>query len=248
MSVDIDYTKLDQTLADSLLTILNERLSDMQKPSILGHIEFTELSWGDIPPDIELEEITDLSADFDESGSEDEQEELEGEDGEGGEDKKDHRDGDIQKDAQTPSQTTSPPKKPSTIPNMQIQLRITHESDMRLTLLTNLLINFPSPGFMSLPVKLTVRGIVLHSKAVIGIDSLKRQVHLSLVEPNAEDEDEDSHNHILQSLIVESEIGDVDRHTLKNVRKVENFVLEYLRSLLSNEIVWPNYHTFILGE
>ena len=45
MSVDIDYSKLDQTLADSLLTILNERLRDMQKPSILGHIEFTELSW-----------------------------------------------------------------------------------------------------------------------------------------------------------------------------------------------------------
>ena len=131
---------------------------------------------------------------------------------------------------------------------MQIGLRITHESDIRLTLLTNLLINFPSPGFMSLPVKLTVRGIVLHSKATIGIDSKKRQLHFCLVEPHEEedDDDEEVETHILQSLIVESEIGDVDRHTLKNVRKVENFILDYLRNLLSNEIVWPNYHTFIL--
>ncbi|TIB58099.1 hypothetical protein E3P78_04035 [Wallemia ichthyophaga] len=246
MSVDIDYTKLDQSLADNLLSILNERLEEMQKPSILGHIEFTNLSWGDMAPDIELEEIGELSEEFNESDEED----VDGED-------EAHEAADLKHPAQIRDSSNNhnasesqPKRASSTIPNMQIQLRITHESDMRLTLLTNLLVNFPSPGFMSLPVKLAVRGIVLHSKAIIGIDSQRRQVHFSLVEPydeNSEDDD-DVQNHILQSLVVESEIGDVDRHTLKNVRKVENFVLEYLRNLLNNEIVWPNYHTFILDD
>lgn len=194
---------------------------------------------GDLPPDIELEEVGDLSEDFNESDEEEEQSGENGEDGEAAEVR-------ASNDKERSEGSTS--KRPSTVPNMQIQLRITHESDMRLTLLTNLLINFPSPGFMSLPVKLTVRGIVLHSKAIIGIDSQRQQVHFSMVEPHDDgsDDAEDVQNHILQSLIVESEIGDVDRHTLKNVRKVENFILDYLRNLLNSEIVWPNYHTFIL--
>ncbi|TIB21934.1 hypothetical protein E3P86_04205, partial [Wallemia ichthyophaga] len=123
MSVDIDYTKLDQSLADNLLSILNERLEEMQKPSILGHIEFTNLSWGDMAPDIELEEIGELSEEFNESDEED----VNGED-------EAHEAADLKHPAQIRDSNNNhnasesqPKRASSTIPNMQIQLRITHE-------------------------------------------------------------------------------------------------------------------------
>ncbi|KAJ9103340.1 hypothetical protein QFC19_004438 [Naganishia cerealis] len=48
---------------------------------------------------------------------------------------------------------------------------------------------------------------------------------------------------LLPALQIESEIGHADVHVLRNVGKVENFILDLVRKTLVDELVFPNYHT-----
>lgn len=227
MSIDINYDSLDDSLSDNLLKFLNQKLETINKPSILGKLQFTSMSWGDKPPQIEIEEIGDLSSEFEEEEEKEEKEEEE-----------------VEEDKEK-NERIEP------LPNLQLKLNLHHESDITLNLMTTLDINYPSPSFMSLPIKLTIKGIIIDSKVIIGIDNHRRQVHLSLLNESDESSDlndlneNDINNHILKSLVVESQIGQIDKHTLINVRKVEIFILNYFRNLLNDEIVYPNYQTFI---
>lgn len=51
---------------------------------------------------------------------------------------------------------------------------------------------------------------------------------------------------LLNDINIESEIGDKSRQVLKNVGKIEKFILEQVRSIVSNNMVYPNYHTVSL--
>lgn len=53
---------------------------------------------------------------------------------------------------------------------------------------------------------------------------------------------------LLPSIIIESEIGQVDKHVLKNVSRVERFIQDVIRKTLEEELVFPNFHTLIMGE
>lgn len=48
---------------------------------------------------------------------------------------------------------------------------------------------------------------------------------------------------LLPSLHIESEIGQADVHALRNVGKVETFILDLMRKTLVDELVFPNYQT-----
>ena len=69
----------------------------------------------------------------------------------------------------------SPPQKPETIPeqppnnhpNLQLHLHINWHSNLRITLTTSLLINYPSPMFMSLPIKLSVTGLLFDGEVAV---------------------------------------------------------------------------------
>ncbi len=51
---------------------------------------------------------------------------------------------------------------------------------------------------------------------------------------------------ILPNLTFESEVGEHEKHVLKNVGKVEKFVAEVIRKGLEDELVFPNYYTIDL--
>jgi mitochondrial distribution and morphology protein 12 len=53
---------------------------------------------------------------------------------------------------------------------------------------------------------------------------------------------------LLPSIIIESEIGQADKHVLKNVSRVERFIQDVIRKTLEEEFVFPNFHTLILGD
>jgi distribution and morphology protein 12 len=90
---------------------------------------------------------------------------------------------------------------------------------------------------MSLPLEATL---------VVAFEGSNRSIHLSLLDPNPggggagiAGRKESAGNRILKSAVVESEVGQADKHVLKNVGKVEKFVLEVARKTLENEIVFP---------
>jgi distribution and morphology protein 12 len=51
---------------------------------------------------------------------------------------------------------------------------------------------------------------------------------------------------ILPHLHIESEIGHADAHVLRNVGKVERFIVDVVRKTLVDELVFPNFHTIAL--
>ncbi|PWZ00715.1 hypothetical protein BCV70DRAFT_199981 [Testicularia cyperi] len=167
----------------------------------------------------------------------------------------------------------------SALPSLQMHLSLHWPSTtFRLTISTSLLINYPSPAFMSLPLTLSVTGFVMRAGLIVALEGERRRTHICLVEDEANDDypaangvadrDADEHGHahahgyapgpgtagkklgpglsILPNLTFESEVGQTDKHVLKNVGKVEKFVAEVLRKGLEDELVFPNYYTIDL--
>lgn len=173
------------------------------------------------------------------------------------------------------SNPTSPPTYPTPptlsssssggVPSIQLHLHITHNSNITLTLLTSLQVNYPSSLFMSLPLKLCVTGLTLDMDLVLAYANTEEQdkappagrrrtrrkgggkgkVHICLT-----DEDPSSSisvgERIIPNVQIESEIGDGDVHVLRNVGKVERFIVEALRKTIVDELVFPNFHTVVL--
>ncbi|KAI5117304.1 hypothetical protein M0805_005533 [Coniferiporia weirii] len=170
----------------------------------------------------------------------------------------------------------SPAPAPSGHPNLQLHLRIPHHSDLRLALTTSLLINYPSPMFMALPIKLAVTGFVFDGEVVVAYEGQRRRVHFCVLDdldpygPAGERPKRGSEasspvdpddgpparpakplpvgQRLLPSIIIESEIGQADKHLLKNVTRVERFIQDVIRETIEDELVFPNFHTLILGD
>ena len=62
------------------------------------------------------------------------------------------------------------------------------------------------------------------------------------------DEEERGAGGLLREIRVESEIGRQEggKQVLKNVGKVERFVLEQVRRIFEDEFVWPSFWTFLV--
>ena len=194
---------------------------------------------------------------------------------------------------------TSTPKPPQH-PNLQSHLHITWHSNLRLTLTTSLLINYPSPMFMSLPIKLSVTGLLFNGEVVVAYEGERKRVHLCIVdeldpygplggdrpkrdtpsstgtpvESLADDETPAVSvpalsagpgegpgatttragkplpigQRLLPTIYIESEIGQADKHVLKNVTRVERFIQDVIRKTIEEELVFPNFQTFVLGD
>jgi distribution and morphology protein 12 len=219
----------------------------------------------------------------------------------------------------TPSSDSQPAKREH--PNLQLHVHISWESNLRLTLATSLLINHPSPMFMTLPIKLSVTGLVFDGQLAVAYQGEKRRVHLCILDeldpyaPSAPHRNRDpgaprdksnpnspavmsssqsredlgwgpaptrspqgphsravplSHQssedsmmreesernekplpigqRLLPNIYIESEIGQADKHVLKNVTRVERFIQDVIRKSIVEELVFPNFHTLILGD
>ncbi|GAA5946288.1 hypothetical protein JCM3765_000184 [Sporobolomyces pararoseus] len=162
---------------------------------------------------------------------------------------------------QPPLTTTPSSSAPS--PSFQLHLHLNYSGTLSLGIKTSLLINYPSPQFMSLPLSLTITSLSLEATLLVAYEGSNRSIHLSLLDPNPTTtttnqtgtttvggigggrKESAAGNRILKHAIVESEVGQHDKHVLKNVGKVEKFVLEVARKTLENEIVFPNFQTIL---
>ncbi|KAJ7461593.1 hypothetical protein FB451DRAFT_1341250 [Mycena latifolia] len=192
----------------------------------------------------------------------------------------------------SPMYRTSPdpptaPAPPNAHPNLQLHLHINWHADLRITLTTSLLINYPSPMFMSLPIKLSVTGLVFTGEVAVAYEGERRRVHLCILDdldpygpaaggsrpkrdfsaestpPDLDPDVIDSPlsgaypraskplpvgQRLLPSIYIESEIGQTDKHVLKNVTRVERFIQDVVRKTVEEELVFPNFHTLVMGE
>ena len=130
--------------------------------------------------------------------------------------------------------------------------------------------------FLSLPIKLSVTGLLFDGEVAVAYEGQRRRVHICILDdldpygpagarPKREsasntppDLDEDAPSRpskplpvgqrLLPSIFIESEIGQADKHVLKNVTRVERFIADVIRKTVEEELVFPNFHTLLMGE
>ncbi|KAK2743793.1 Mitochondrial distribution and morphology protein 12 [Myotisia sp. PD_48] len=159
-------------------------------------------------------------------------------------------------------------KKPE---DFQVFCRLQYNGNMRLSLTAQILLDYPMPNFVGLPLKLNITGFTFDGVAVIA--HIRRRVNLCFLSSEDADTllgadekgvDEDTlkeqtgnSNHgssrrrndsLLREIRVESEIGRMEngKQVLKNVGKVEKFILEQVRRIFEEEFVYPSFWTFLV--
>ena len=406
MSIDLEWIKLDASLASYLVDVLNRQLGNAERPSFIGPIEVTSLEFGSTAPDVELVDLRDIYRDFLEDDDDDSSrgpvKVTEGAEDEEGFEWVSRRavgraeslayqhlpphvrygrggptdlfasmpptmrspipvrpsseiwnstpnfaeyrppseqplwqstpmfrsptpatpfsagpfrrhsshgyDVDLSENARIPlsndaslsdpspaisddhpsstplDQPLPPPPPENPHPNLQLHLHINWHSNLRITLTTSLLINYPSPIFMSLPIKLSVTGLEFDGEIAVAYEGERKRIHLCILDdldpygpagdrpkrdsasatsatpPDLDDESPSSGipqrpgkplpvgQRLLPSIYIESEIGQADKHVLKNVTRVERFIQDVIRKTVEEELVFPNFHTLVMGD
>ncbi|KAG9228777.1 hypothetical protein BJ875DRAFT_224315 [Amylocarpus encephaloides] len=144
------------------------------------------------------------------------------------------------------------------VEDLQTVFRVRYSGDVRLSLTAEILLDYPMPSFVGIPVKLNITGLSFDGVAVLA--HIRKRAHFCFLSPEdasaAVGEETDDFNHfagmsmggLLHEIKVESEIGQREngRQVLKNVGKVEKFVLEQVRRIFEDEFVYPSFWTFLV--
>ncbi|KAL5335335.1 hypothetical protein BJX70DRAFT_401644 [Aspergillus crustosus] len=154
--------------------------------------------------------------------------------------------------------------------DIQILCHAKYAGNIRLSLTAEILLDYPMPSFVGLPLKLNVTGITFDGVAVIAY--IRKRVHFCFLSPedadalvgpdpnpdsNQQEPGKSSSGHpdskqkgcgLLQEIRVESEIGRKEdgKQVLKNVGKVERFILAQVRRIFEEELVFPSFYTFLV--
>jgi len=129
--------------------------------------------------------------------------------------------------------------------DVQLTLDVSYTGNMTITLATELSINFPSSSFLSLPLRLTVTDVVFSATMVIAL--LDSHVSFCFLRPDMDEPDGVTPTSLLLDAKIYSEIGEQSKQVLKNVGKIEKFVLEQLRKFIDQDLVFPSFNTVNLS-
>ncbi|KAJ9161431.1 hypothetical protein NKR19_g2272 [Coniochaeta hoffmannii] len=155
------------------------------------------------------------------------------------------------------------------VEDMQAVFRIRYAGDVKLLLTADILLDYPMPSFVGIPVRLSITGLTFDGVGVLA--KIRKRAHFCFLSPEdavaavggEENKEEvvEGQRHaggasgkstkmggLLQEIRVESEIGQREggKQSLKNVGKVERFVLEQVRRIFEEEFVYPSFWTFLV--
>ncbi|KAK2627486.1 hypothetical protein QTJ16_003452 [Diplocarpon rosae] len=155
---------------------------------------------------------------------------------------------------------TSPPRRfqEPNVEDLQTIFRVHYSGDIKLSLTTEILLDYPMPSFVGIPVMLNITGLSFDGVAVLAY--IRKRAHFCFLSPEdaiaAVGAEGDGMNQsdgirmggLLHEIKVESEIGQREsgKQVLKNVGKVEKFVLEQVRRIFEDEFVYPSFWTFLV--
>ncbi|EMR11195.1 hypothetical protein PNEG_00787 [Pneumocystis murina B123] len=121
--------------------------------------------------------------------------------------------------------------------DFQIRFRIAYEGDIRIEITAELHLNYHSTMFITLPVKITLTGLSFEAIAILAY--INKRFHFCFI-------DEEQKEKLLKNIKIESEIGDKSKQILKNVGKIETFLLEQFRKIIERELVFPSWLTIVI--
>ncbi|KAK5109352.1 hypothetical protein LTR62_007121 [Meristemomyces frigidus] len=146
--------------------------------------------------------------------------------------------------------------------DLQVVFHMSYDGDVRLALTAEVFLDYPMPSFVGIPLKLNITGMRFDGIGIMAY--IKRKAHLCFLAPEdaealvggdaalgSPDIDADKPRRIgalLEDIRIESEMGEVEsgRQVLKNMGKIEKFVLEQVQRIFEDEFVYPSFWTFLV--
>lgn len=169
-----------------------------------------------------------------------------------------------QQHERTPS-ASSPHMQEKSPEDLQIVTHVQYSGDIKMSLTAEILLDYPMPSFVGIPLKLNITGLTFDGVAILAY--IRKRAHFCFLSPDDADAlvgreslQTDSGGQgsnlpqrlkiggLLENIKVESEIGGQGsgKQVLKNVGKVESFVLEQVRRIFEDEFVYPSFWTFLV--
>ncbi|MCJ1355324.1 MAG: Mitochondrial distribution and morphology protein 12 [Icmadophila ericetorum] len=177
----------------------------------------------------------------------------------------------------SPHLPTTPPTPDSEHPqqhepspsDLQVTLHINYTGHPRLSLTAEILLDYPMPSFVNIPLKLNITGLSFDGIALVAYLAERHRTCFCFLgkeedaerlvgeggrkeySPSSEADkygDGEKAGTLLRSIQVDSEIGQKEsgKQVLKNIGKVEKFVLEQVRRIFEEEFVYPSFWTFLV--
>lgn len=146
--------------------------------------------------------------------------------------------------------------------DVQIVFHASYSGNVRLSLTAEILLDYPMPSFVGIPLQLNITGLTFDGVGILAY--IKKKAHFCFVCPEdaealvgtsgdgdidlSNDQQKQRVGALLEEIKVESEIGQREggKQVLKNVGKVEKFVLEQVRRIFDEEFVYPSFWTFLV--
>ncbi|OJD34471.1 mitochondrial inheritance component mdm12 [Diplodia corticola] len=152
--------------------------------------------------------------------------------------------------------------------DLQVVAHVRYSGDIKMVLTAEILLDYPMPSFVGIPLKLTVTGLTFDGVAILAY--IKKRAHFCFLSPEdaealigaeaKQDSLADDHasanqraqrtapGGLFEEIKVESEIGQKEqgKQVLKNVGKVEKFILDQVRRIFEDEFVYPSFWTFLV--
>ncbi|KAK5170982.1 Mitochondrial distribution and morphology protein 12 [Saxophila tyrrhenica] len=166
------------------------------------------------------------------------------------------------KDDHTQQQTHEPSPD-----DLQVVFHATYSGDVKLSMTAEVVLDYPMPSFVGIPLKLKITGMKFDGVGILAY--IKKRAHLCFLSPEdaealvgsedayvAPDEDGRSPGPgqaqkvggLLEEIHIESEMGETEegKQVLKNVGKIEKFILEQVQRIFEEEFVYPSFWTFLV--
>jgi mitochondrial distribution and morphology protein 12 len=168
----------------------------------------------------------------------------------------------------TPSVSPHPMREKSP-EDIQVVAHVQYSGDVKMSLTAEILLDYPMQSFVGIPLKLNITGLTFDGVAILAY--IKKRAHFCFLSPddaeslvgsdagfgglqtdsrgkNAQPVQRPKIGGLLENIRVESEIGGQGsgKQVLKNVGKVESFVLEQVRRIFEDEFVYPSFWTFLV--
>lgn len=110
-----------------------------------------------------------------------------------------------------------------------LQLEFNDES-LRIEFEADAVLNVPVPGFLALPLKFTLSRLSLSTQLILALTANFDRIFLCLPTPPTQFDFQ-----------LSVDVGDADKHVLRNVAKIERFLLEQIKILLNDRMVLPQF-------
>ena len=164
----------------------------------------------------------------------------------------------------------SPPLlREKSLEDIQVVAHVQYSGDIKMSLTAEILLDYPMPSFVGIPLKLNITGLTFDGVAILAY--IKKRAHFCFLSPedadaliggdtNLDSPPTDVRRReqqtlqrprvggLLEHIKVESVIGKQEngKQVLKNVGKVETFILEQVRRIFEDEFVYPSFWTFLV--